>query len=76
MGSASLEVKITDAVSGTTLLEGVDRRGGTKNISGVTSEWNDVERAYIYWTEKLRWRLCTLRGEATCVEPEDLTTMH
>jgi len=71
VGSASLEGKLTDSVSGTTLIEVVDRRGGTKNLSGVTSEWNDVERAYVFWAEKLRWRLCTQRGEENCVEPEE-----
>lgn len=71
VGSASLEVKLTDSISGASLLEAVDRRAGTKNLSGVTSEWNDVERAYVFWAEKLRWRLCTQRGEENCVEPEE-----
>lgn len=71
VGSASLEGKLTDSVSGTSLLEVLDRRAGTKNISGVTSQWNDVERAYIFWAEKLRWRLCERRGEENCVEPEE-----
>ncbi len=71
VGSASLEGKLTDSVSGTSLLEVLDRRAGTKNISGVTSQWNDVERAYIFWAENLRWRLCERRGEENCVEPEE-----
>ena len=71
VGSASLEARLTDAESGTVLIAAVDRRGGTKNISGVTSEWNDVEQAYIYWAEKTRWRLCTVRGDENCVEPEE-----
>ena len=51
-------------------MEAVDRRGGTKDLSGMTNEWNDVEKAYIYWAAALRYRLCKLRGGTNCVEPE------
>jgi len=51
-------------------MEAVDRRGGTKDLSGMTNEWNDVEKAYIYWAGALRYRLCSLRGGSNCVEPE------
>lgn len=71
VGTAGIEAKITDAKTGKILLEAVDRRGGTKDLSGMTNEWNDVEKAHIYWTETLRYRLCLLRGETNCVEPEE-----
>lgn len=70
VGSASIEMKLTDAQTGTLLLAGADRRGGTKNLSGVTKEWNDVEKAYIYWVGLLRYRLCDLRGGTDCVKPK------
>jgi len=70
VGSAGLEAKITDAKTGKILLEAVDRRGGTKDLSGMTNEWNDVEKAYIYWAAAVRYRLCQLRGGENCVEPE------
>ena len=70
VGSAGMEAKITDAQSGKILLEAVDRRGGTKDLSGMTNEWNDVEKAYTYWAAALRYRLCQLRGGSNCVEPE------
>ena len=57
VGSAGLEAKITDAKTGKILMEAVDRRGGTKDLSGMTNEWNDVEKAYIYWAAALRYRL-------------------
>lgn len=69
-GSASAEIKITDAADGTILVEAVDRRGGTKSLRGVTNEWNDVEEAYRYWAEKMRYRLCQWRGGMNCVEPK------
>ena len=71
VGSAGLEAKLTDAKSGKILLEAVDRRGGTKDLSGMTDEWNDVEQAYIYWAQALRYRLCFLRGGSDCKEPEE-----
>ena len=69
-GSASAELKITDSADGTILLEAVDRRGGTKSLSGMTNEWHDVEEAYRFWAEKTRYRLCQFRGGMNCVEPK------
>ena len=69
-GSASAELKVTDTTAGTILMEAVDRRGGTKSLSGVTNEWNDVEEAYRFWAEKLRYRFCQWRGGMSCVEPK------
>ena len=69
-GSASAEMKVTDSTTGTILLEAVDRRGGTKSLSGVTNSWNDVEEAYRFWAEKTRYRLCQFRGGMNCVEPK------
>jgi hypothetical protein len=70
VGSASVEAKITDAELGTLLAAAVDRRGGAKSLSGVTSEWDDVEESFQFWASTLRYRLCQLRGERSCVKPE------
>jgi hypothetical protein len=70
VGTAGLEGKVTDSQTGKILLLAVDRRGGTKDLSGMTNDWNDVEKAYIYWTATLRYRLCLLHGGSNCVEPE------
>jgi hypothetical protein len=69
-GSASVEMKVTDTETGTILAEAVDRRGGTKSIRGVTNSWNDVEEAYRFWAEKMRYRACQWRGGMDCVEPK------
>jgi hypothetical protein len=69
-GSASVEGKMTDGSTGTLLAAVVDRRGGTKSLSGVTNSWNDVEEAFRYWAEKTRYRLCQKRGGSNCVEPK------
>jgi hypothetical protein len=69
-GSASVEIKMTDSATEAILAEAVDRRGGTKSLSGVTNSWNDVEEAYRFWAEKVRYRLCQNRGGQKCVEPK------
>jgi len=69
-GSASVEVKITDSTTGTLLVAAVDRRGGTKSIGGSWSSWHDVDEAYRFWAEKLRYRLCQSRSGMGCVEPK------
>ncbi|MGP0594413.1 DUF3313 domain-containing protein [Nitrospira sp. T9] len=70
VGTAGLEAKVTDSQSGKILALAVDRRGGTKNLSGMTNEWNDVEEAYTYWAGLVRYRLCNSRGGLNCVKPE------
>jgi uncharacterized protein DUF3313 len=72
-GSASVELRVSDAATGTILFEGVDRRGGTKSLSGMTNSWNDVEESYRFWAEKTRYRLCQWRSLSegmNCVEPK------
>ena len=69
-GSASIEVRVTDSATGTILFEGVDRRGGTKSLRGMTDSWNDVEEAYRFWAEKIRYRACQWHGGVNCVEPK------
>ncbi|MGH7168052.1 MAG: DUF3313 domain-containing protein [Nitrospiraceae bacterium] len=69
-GSASAELKATDGDTSTLLVAAVDRRGGTKSLSGVTNSWHDVEEAYRFWAEQVRYRLCQWRGGANCVEPK------
>lgn len=69
-GSSSVEMKVTDTETGTILVAAVDRRGGTKSLSGVTNSWNDVEEAYRFWAEKVRYRACQWRGGMNCVEPK------
>jgi hypothetical protein len=70
VGAASVEAKITDAELGTLLAAAVDRRGGAKSLSGVTSEWDDVEESFQFWASTLRYRLCQWRGEHNCVKPK------
>jgi hypothetical protein len=69
VGEAQAELKMLDGGSGDLLAAVVDRRVGGKSISSSTDSWGDVEAAFQYWAQQLRYRLCTERGGADCVAP-------
>ena len=61
VGKASIEGKITDAQTGELLLAAVDRRAGGKTLKGSTNSWDDVEKVFQFWAERLSDRLRKLR---------------
>jgi len=69
VGEAQAEIKLADGGTGDLLAAAVDRRVGGKSLSGSTDSWTDVETAFKYWAERLRYRLCTERGATDCVVP-------
>ena len=69
-GHASLEVKITDALTERLLYAAVDRRVGQRTMSSTTRRMADVEEIMWYWGDLARYRLCTLRGGEDCIKPE------
>ena len=69
VGEASAEAKFTDAETGELLAAGVDRRAGGKTLEKGFGRWADVEGAFQYWAERVRYRLCKERGGANCVSP-------
>jgi hypothetical protein len=69
VGEAQAEAKVLDGGSGDLLAAVVDRRVGGKSISGSVDSWGDVEAAFQYWAQQLRYRLCTERGAGGCIPP-------
>ncbi len=63
MGKATVEVEITDTLSGERLAAVVDERSGAKTLRGIGGSWNDVDNAFRWWAERLRKRLQELRVE-------------
>lgn len=58
VGGAQAAVKVTDSVSGQTLVAAVDRRiGGGSFTTGFQWQWGDAENAIKSWSEKLAERL-------------------
>ncbi|HSC57817.1 MAG TPA: DUF3313 domain-containing protein [Nitrospira sp.] len=70
-GEASIEGKLMDADSGEVLAAAVDRRVGGRFLDReVFDSWNDVHGALRYWAQLTRFRLCQMRKQADCVQPE------
>jgi hypothetical protein len=66
VGESQAEAKVTDGANGHLLAAAIDRRVGGKSISGTTSSWDDVHKAFEYWARQLRYRLCTESGRQGC----------
>lgn len=62
VGSAAVELEITDSLSGRRLAAAVDERWGTKAIRGGILKWSDAKEAFDYWAERLRKRLAEERA--------------
>jgi hypothetical protein len=62
VGRAGVEAEILDSMSNRRLAAAVDRRVGGKTIKGATSTWDDVQKAFDYWSERIQTRLAELRG--------------
>lgn len=70
VGEAQAEGRILDGGSGELLAAAVDRRVGGKSVAGSVDSWSDVDAAFQYWAQQLRYRLCTERGAGGCIPPE------
>lgn len=64
VGAASVEMEITDSLSGRRLAAAVDERWGTKALRGGILKWSDAKEAFDYWADRLRKRLAEERGAA------------
>jgi hypothetical protein len=70
VGEASAEAKVTDGQTGELLVAAVDRRVGGKSVTGAPIDsWDDVRKAYQYWAQQFRYRLCVERGDTGCTPP-------
>jgi uncharacterized protein DUF3313 len=62
VGNAATEVEGVDSLTDEQLFAAVDKRVGGKTLRGVFSKWDDVEKAFEYWAERLRTRLAEERA--------------
>ena len=69
VGKASIEGKIVDSSTGELLMAAADARAGGKTLVGSTSEWDDVEQAYLFWASQLSYQLCQRQGRVDCPKP-------
>jgi hypothetical protein len=64
VGRATAEAEITDSMTGTRLLAGVDQRTGTKALRGGLKTWSHVKAVCDYWSERIATRLQELRTQS------------
>jgi len=69
VGEITVEMKITDANTGELLGAALDRRVGGKELSKLWSGWHNANDALQYWSKRLRFALCDMRGGENCVKP-------
>ena len=70
VGDASVEMKLSDSVTGEVLAASADRRVGNKRLDPSSFDsWDDVHRMLTYWVEMARYRLCEERHRTNCVKP-------
>lgn len=71
VGEMNVELKVTDATTGEMVAAAADSRVGGKSLmkGNMFSSWNDANNAMEYWAKKLRYALCTNRGDSGCEKP-------
>ena len=69
VGSAAVELKITDAMNGELIAAAVDERYGKKRIEKGFDSQADVKYLFDYWAKALRYRLCVKAGHSLCEVP-------
>jgi len=71
VGEISMEMKVTDAMSGELLGAVADRRVGGENPDSVVDTWADANAGLEWWAKRTRFFLCMARtGGVGCVKPE------
>ncbi len=73
-GGIQIEFKGNDSVTGALLAAGIDKRVGEKRLLDSFDSWSDIDDAMAFWAQAARFRLCRLRGDSNCVEPESKKT--
>jgi hypothetical protein len=71
VGDASIEAKVSDALTGEILGAGADRRVSNKCLDAASFDsWDDVYKTLEIWADMIRYRLCSERGDSHCVKPK------
>ena len=67
VGSAAVEMRMTDTETGRILVEGMDRRIGKLILSEAQlKSWGDVENVMQFWVQRSVHNLCTAQGLSDC----------
>jgi hypothetical protein len=69
VGEISMEMKVTDSLSGELLGAVVDRRVGGENMDSVTKPWSGANDGLAWWAKRVRYFLCVARKGVACRNP-------
>ncbi len=66
-GNAAVEARVSDAMTGEILSEGIDKRiGGLTLNSNSLKSWGDVENIMQYWVARSAHNLCHAQERPDC----------
>ena len=69
-GDAAVEARITDAMTGELLAEGVDKRIGKRTLNANSlKSWGDVENIMRFWVDRSFYNLCRAQERPDCQKP-------
>jgi hemoglobin-like flavoprotein len=69
-GSATIEAKLSDALTGEVWVATIDRRVGGNAINAETLQtWGDVYNIMDMWAAGIHYKLCMARAEQSCEKP-------
>ena len=63
VGSAAVEMKINDSLSGERLIAAVDKRRGERTYKATLTNWGDVEKVCNHWADLVQQRLQEYREQ-------------
>jgi len=69
VGEITVELRVTDAVSGQLVAAAYDRRVGGKAAQGIWDTWYNADQSLQYWAKKCAWFVCDSKGGKNCVKP-------
>lgn len=62
VGVVSIEGEVLDSATGQRIGAVMDRRAGTKSLSGKYTRWGDVQDAFNFWARRIQTNLALLRA--------------
>ena len=70
-GEAAIEGRVTDAMTGELLAEGVDKRVGERTLNSRSlKNWGDVENTMQFWVARSAYNLCRQQEHNDCQKPQ------
>jgi hypothetical protein len=71
VGGSSIEVKISDSMSGEIIAAAVDKRVGSKRLDGdIINKRSDVNEVLKFWAKSAAYQICMTKKLNKCTKPK------